>query len=553
MRTAVRDKPTAKKKSKSAPAIAEAPKDEMEAPTEQPPPASDEVSILIVDDKPDKLAALEAVLIDLDASIVKASSGKEALRILLQRDFAVILLDVHMPIMDGFETAELIRQRERSEHTPIIFVTSISTNDTYIHKGYALGAVDYIFTPIVPQILRAKVAVFVELVRKTKEIQRQGEQLRQIKEREHARKLEEAREKLEIETTRNRFFTLALDMLGISGFDGVLKQTNPTWEKVLGWPENELKAKAWMDFVHPEDARKTEKIIEKLKGGSDPIYFENRFLCSDGSYKWLGWNIAPFVSEQLLYLFARDITERKRVEQALQETNTELESFSYTVSHDLRAPLRAMQGFADALLQDYAPQLDKTALDYAKRIVSAAQRMDALIQDLLVYSRLNRSELPIDKIDLKDAFAAAMEQLEGEVKKRNAKIVVQDELGEACGHFATMVQVVVNLLSNAIKFVAPGQDPVVTLRSEQVDGNIKLYVEDNGIGIPAEYHSRVFRVFERLHGADAYPGTGIGLAIVRKGMERMGGRVGLISEPSKGSCFCVELPLPGTAVAAAGK
>src|SRR5205085_8539408 len=138
------------------------------------------VNILAVDDNPDKLLALEAVLSELGERIVTANSGREALRALLNDEFAVVLLDVNMPGMDGFETAAMLRQRKNSEHTPIIFVTSNSISDNHIYKGYALGAVDYIFTPVVPAVLRAKVMVFVELLKKTEEVKRQAEQLRQI-------------------------------------------------------------------------------------------------------------------------------------------------------------------------------------------------------------------------------------------------------------------------------------------------------------------------------------------------------------------------------------
>lgn len=174
---------------------------------------SGKVNILIVDDRDDKILALESVLGDLGQNIIKARSGKEALRQLLNHEFAVILLDVSMPGMDGFETASLIRQRINSEHTPIIFVTSINDRDNHVAQGYSLGAVDYILTPIVPDILRTKVGVFVDLYKKTEEIKRQAERLRQIEEQEHKRKLAEAIDRLEMETKRNRFFTLSIDLL----------------------------------------------------------------------------------------------------------------------------------------------------------------------------------------------------------------------------------------------------------------------------------------------------------------------------------------------------
>src|ERR1700722_2899718 len=155
------------------------------------------VNILLVDDRPDKLLALEAVLSSLGQNLVKARSGKEALRLLLKQDFAVILLDVTMPVMDGFETAAMIRCRSNSEHTPIIFITSLNASENHVARGYSLGAVDYILSPIVPSILKSKVSVFVELYKKTEQIKEQAERLRLIEEAEHRRRLTEAVDRLE--------------------------------------------------------------------------------------------------------------------------------------------------------------------------------------------------------------------------------------------------------------------------------------------------------------------------------------------------------------------
>src|SRR5436190_6797955 len=173
-------------------------------------------NILLVDDRADKLMAVEAILSSLGQNIVKARSGKEALRHLLNQEFAVILMDVSMPCMDGFETATLIRKRPSSEQTPIIFITSINTSENHIAKGYSLGAVDYMLTPIVPEILRSKVAVLVELQNKSELVRRQSEQLRHLEESRHQRQLAEVADRLESETKRNRFFTLSLEILAIA-------------------------------------------------------------------------------------------------------------------------------------------------------------------------------------------------------------------------------------------------------------------------------------------------------------------------------------------------
>jgi PAS domain S-box-containing protein len=231
---------------------------------------------------------------------------------------------------------------------------------------------------------------------------------------------------------------------------------------------------------------------------------------------------------------------------ALQEVNAELNSFAYSVSHDLRTPLRSMQGFAEALLEDYAPALDDTGKDYARRIVAASRRMDHLIQDLLTYSRLSRAELELRPVTLADLLRTVAVQAQELAEAGNPpvhpRMEIVEPLPEVLGHGGVLSQVFHNLFSNAIKFVAPGVVPQLTVVARTTGGRVRVTVSDNGIGIAPEHQERIFRVFERLHRLEAYPGTGIGLAIVRKGIERLGGQCGVESEPGQGSRFWVELP-----------
>ncbi|MCP6760527.1 MAG: ATP-binding protein [Fischerella sp. CENA71] len=284
----------------------------------------------------------------------------------------------------------------------------------------------------------------------------------------------------------------------------------------------------------------------------------------------------------------------------LQEVNQELEAFTYSVSHDLRAPLRAMQGLAQALQEDYKSNLDETAQEYTNRIVTAAARMDTLILDLLAYSRLGRGEIWLQRLSLESAIADAINELDSDIQISQAHITIESTLPMVKAHRSILVQVLINLIGNALKFVASDVKPQVRIWAEERVGGqgghsdtetrgnsdtgntdetlsasprlsfsasstssseasprlsfsasstsssskfIRLWVGDNGIGIASQHQQRIFRTFERLHGIESYPGTGIGLAIIKRGIERMGGSVGVESQLGQGSQFWIELPL----------
>jgi signal transduction histidine kinase len=231
----------------------------------------------------------------------------------------------------------------------------------------------------------------------------------------------------------------------------------------------------------------------------------------------------------------------QRMTERLEESNQELEAFAYSVSHDLRAPLRAMQGFSEALLEDYAEVLDDNGKDYARRIVNAAQRMDDLIGDLLEYSRISRKEVHLQIINLEALIKGVIDSMGAFIKDSMGTIDVSGPLPDVMGSKSILEQVVSNLISNALKFSRPGVSPHLRIWAESSDEFVTLNFQDNGIGIPEEHHDRIFKVFERLHGIEEYPGTGIGLAIVKKGVERLRGSAGVESVPGRGSRFWINL------------
>ena len=233
------------------------------------------------------------------------------------------------------------------------------------------------------------------------------------------------------------------------------------------------------------------------------------------------------------------VSEERRTK--LESANRELESFADTVSHDLRAPLRTVRGMAAALQEDHGPQLDESARAYMDRITHAAERMDRLIQDLLEYSRISRVDFELQAVGLLAVVESAKRSLASDLLSSQGEILVQRDLPFVLANDMLLTQALVNLLSNALKFVATGVKPRIEVSTREVGGRVQLFIKDNGIGIPAEYRQKIFRIFERLHSASEYPGTGIGLAIVEKAVTRMGGSLGFESTTAQGSTFWIEL------------
>jgi two-component system CheB/CheR fusion protein len=265
--------------------------------------------------------------------------------------------------------------------------------------------------------------------------------------------------------------------------------------------------------------------------------------------------------DPMILLCMEDVTLRRKTETEIRNLNSSLESrvidrtaqlansrgemeaFTYTVAHDLRAPLRAMHGFSQLLLDEYQDKpLDADGKNAVRRIMDASRRMDVLIQDLLAYSQLSREAAHLEPIELDSVVEGVLRDLAPDIQHSGARIKVEGPLPSVHAARAILPGVLTNLISNALKFVPPEVKPVIRIRAERRDGRHCLWVEDNGIGIASEFHTRIFKVFERLNRAEEYPGTGIGLAIVARSMERMGGRVGLESVPGQGSRFWVEFP-----------
>ena len=323
--------------------------------------------------------------------------------------------------------------------------------------------------------------------------------------------------------------------------------TGTTFEQMQGW--------GWQAVQHPEHlARVKEKWQEHLKRGES---WEDTFplKSKDGTYRWFLSRAFPIKSSQgeIVSWFGTntDITEQKLSEEELErlvdertarlrETIGELEAFSYSVSHDMRAPLRAMQGYAKVLLEDYGKTLDQNAQKYLDRIQRASNRLDLLIQDVLAYSRVAKGEIALHRVELERLLEDIISS-HPEFQEPRAQVTVARPLPIVCGHEAYVTQCITNLLGNAVKFVPEGKVPQVKIYAEELGHTVRIWFEDNGIGIDPAHFPRIFEIFGQVHPEKRFGGTGIGLAIVRKAVQRMNGDVGLESQVGKGSRFWILL------------
>jgi signal transduction histidine kinase len=367
---------------------------------------SERPSILIVDDVDANLLAMEALLAALDCNVVSASSGNDALRHLLKQDFAVVLLDVQMPVMDGFEVARLARMNPKTRDVPIIFVTAMHPTEQNVFTGYESGAVDVLFKPVNSHILLSKTRIFLELYRSRKAL-------------------------------------------------------------------------------------------------------------------------------------ADEIAAHKH-------TLAELDAFNYSVSHDLRAPLRPLEGFSTILVEEYADKLDDEGRELLTGIAAAARHMNRLIDDLLRLSRVSRARPSLDRVDLGAMAEAIFAQLRANEAGRNVTLSVMPELVvDADGNLLRIA--VDNLLRNAWKFTSTTPAAAIEIGSAAFEKGVVYFVRDNGVGFDPAYQYKLFRAFQRLHSDDEFEGTGIGLAIVQRVIHHHGGKVWAESAPDRGATFYFTLPGHGRA------
>jgi PAS domain S-box-containing protein len=347
--------------------------------------------------------------------------------------------------------------------------------------------------------------------------------------------------------------------------NGYVTSWNTGAARIKGYSAEEILGRHFSEFYTPEDVA-VGLPQRALKTAAEEGHFaaEGWRVRKDGSRFWSSVVVTAIKDENGRITgfskVTRDITDRKLLLDEIQrhaeelelriaereQTNAELEAFSYSVSHDLRAPLRAIEGYASALDQDYGNTLNEEARGYLHEIQSAATRMNRLVRDLLEYSRLSRNELPIRPVHVRSCVAIALKET-GE-PEASLSVSIPDDV-RVSGNEQTLVQAILNLIGNGLKFHKPGERSHLEISAEVRGNRVRISVKDNGIGIAPEHQARIFRVFERLHGSEEYPGTGIGLAIVKRAAERMNGSVSVVSQLGVGSTFSIDLPKSGSGTA----
>lgn len=412
--------------------------------------------ILLVDDREDNLLSMETILEPDGYDFVKATSGRQALKILLTDiDFALILMDVKMPNLNGFETASLIYEREKLKHIPIIFISANNYGEENMFRGYRTGAVDYIYKPVNPELLRAKVSVFIDLYRKNHRLIAQEQKLKAI-------------------------------------------------NKAL---ENEI-----------SERKASEERVQEL-------------------------------NRQLLNNIAR-----------LESANKDLDRFAFMASHDLQEPLRKIRTFSDMLFVKYKEALDGEARLHINRIQKAAERMQALIKDILTFSSLSSDKDAFVNTDLNTLLKDVLADMHATVTEKKATIVLES-LPPLVVNPGLMRPLFSNLVGNALKYAKKDVDPVIKIYSEisAADSEAsqpapeqykycRIYVEDNGIGFDQKYAEQIFDMFTRLHISGEFEGTGIGLALCKRITDLHNGFISARSKVSNGATFIVSLPFAQQAV-----
>src|SRR5215467_10893614 len=534
----------------------------------------DAVNILLVDDEARNLDALETILHSSDCRLFKAQTAEDALLAILQNEFAAIVLDIKMPGTSGLELARLIKQRKRSEHVPILFLTAHSLDEKEVLQAYGVGGVDFLSKPINPDILRSKIAVFANLFRTTRalasavealnaevaERQQAQEQLRLAKDQLESRVLERtaelARANREVRDNEERL-RLALAVAQVATWEWDLTSGRMRWsadpEVVFGFPPGSFGPDARISHVvHPDDTAALNLAFERAMESGD-FEAEYRVIRPDGSIVWLAdrGRVMQDANNQPNRILgvSVDLTRRKTLEEALRESDRRKDEFLATLAHELRNPLAPIRYAVKVLdLKGPGTAEQRWAVELIER---QAQHMARLIDDLLDINRITRNTLELRKesLELSAVIATAVETVRPLIDRDGHELTINlpSEKIHVNGDPVRLAQVFSNLLHNAVKYSKTERGGGKISLTARVDGSdISVSINDNGIGISEPMLPRVFEMFAQVGKSvdQSEGGLGIGLALAKRLVEMHGGRIEASSDGvGMGSQFTVYLPI----------
>ncbi|QEC44774.1 hybrid sensor histidine kinase/response regulator [Pseudobacter ginsenosidimutans] len=521
--------------------------------------------ILIVDDRPENIFSLKKLLELNQFTVDSASSGEDALRKILKNTYFLIILDVQMPGMDGFEVAEAVTGYSKSRDIPIIFLSAVNTEKRFIARGYSSGAIDYVTKPFDPDILLLKVKNFYRLHQQTREL---NEIQKTLRDEIEVRKQAQAQLHESVEEMRSTLESIP-QIAFTSDANGNIEFVNRYWYQFsFGmdmFPQTPPGTPTIADYIQRAVSSGIQSITEiQIRPLKSEEYRVHLFTMTpvkkdDRITKWVG--ICTDIHEQKMVnqVLEQRVQERTQElmlsNQELEASNHELQQFAYVASHDLKEPLRKIQVFSHLVKQKFLAD-NPDAINYMDRLINSSDRMIMLITDVLKYSKLSISA-DFVPTDINEILLEIIEDSELLIQEKQADIEV-DPIPALEVIPAQIRQVFQNIISNALKFSSKTAQPTIRISAEPVKGRdagspadpagnyCRITVTDNGIGFNEIFADKIFAIFQRLHSREEYEGTGIGLAIVKKIIETHNGIVTAKSEEGKGSSFIVVLPVKQT-------